>query len=103
MIDSNQFMRRKHFLILGIIPSIIFLVIVVLSLSWEQRVQQTNTMQSHLNHSYHMFYGELYEEAKIINVLAEQVILNSEIQDSFILGDRTKLQQLVAPYYNRFK
>ena len=59
-------------------------IIVILSLTWEQKVHQTNAMQSHLNHSYHMFYGELYEEAKIINAMAEQLIQNREIKANLL-------------------
>lgn len=101
MTPEVQFKRRKHFLLLGIIPSIFFLIFVILAQSWQQEVNQTNAMQSHLNHSYHMFYAELYEEARIIQALTEQLIQSRGIQDAFMKGDREGLQEKVEPLYRK--
>lgn len=101
MPDKIQFKRRKHFLLLGVIPSVLFLAFVIMSQSWQQEVHQVNSMQSTLNHSYHMFYGELYEEAKIISALTELLTQSKVVQDAFLKGDEEELLEKVSPFYQK--
>ena len=103
MTDNIIFTRRKNFLFLAIIPSALFLSFVILAQSWQQEVHQTNAMQSYLNNAYHMFYGELYEEAKIIKVLSEQLSQSKEIQDAFVDGDREGLLEKSRDYFQKIK
>jgi hypothetical protein len=103
MKDNILLKRRKHFLYLGAIPSVIFLVFVILSLSWVEEIHQSNLMQSHLNHSYRMFYGELYEEARTIKALSGQVTGIKGIQDAFQAKNRELLQKTTQPIFNKIR
>ncbi len=94
---------RRHFLFLAIIPSVIFMGVVMLSLSWMQEIHLTNAVQANLNSVYNMFYGELYEEAKLINVLAVQLSEKKEIQDVFLAKDRERLLEIVRPVFLKIR
>lgn len=98
--------RRKadrHLLFLGLIPSVIFMALVIFSLSWVQEIYLSNAVQSDLNSVFHMFYGDIYEEAKLLNVLSDQLVETKGIQDTFMAGDREGLQAVVLPIFLKIK
>lgn len=93
----------KHFLFLGVIPSVIFLVLAVLSLSWVQNIHLSNAIQSDLNSSYHLFYGELYKEAVMLNLLTDQLADNEEVRSAFLNEERDPLSKIVRPIYQNLR
>ncbi|MFN2368958.1 MAG: cache domain-containing protein, partial [Desulfurivibrionaceae bacterium] len=88
---------------LGIVPSAIFIVLAVLSLSWVQNIHMANAIQSDLNSSYHLFYGELYKEAAMLNLMAEQLAENREVRGAFLDKERERLHKVVRPFFQNFR
>lgn|GEM_PF-3707750 len=103
MPEKKLFKIRQHFLFLGIIPSVLFLIIAILSLTWLQDLHLTNTVQSDLNSAYRIFYGELFKEATLMNVLLDEISDNEGIRNAFLDKDRERLQTLTQPIYQNFR
>jgi hypothetical protein len=93
----------RHFLFLGIVPSFIFLILAVLTLSWVQNIHLSNALQSDLNSTYHLFYGELYKEATMVNLLVDQLAENSEVRDAFLNQERERLLKTARPFFQNFR
>lgn len=100
MTIPKTFTRSRNFLFLGMIPSILFLFVCLGAISWSHKVHLDNLVQSELNTSFRMFYGELYQEARLLGVLAEDVCRNEKVRDAFLAGDRGRLQKEAAAAFN---
>ncbi|MFN2367129.1 MAG: cache domain-containing protein, partial [Desulfurivibrionaceae bacterium] len=62
-----------------------------------------NAIQSDLNSSYHLFYGELYKEAAMLNLMAEQLAENREVRGAFLDKERERLHKVVRPFFQNFR
>jgi hypothetical protein len=94
---------RKYFLLLGIIPSIIFMSIVIYSIAWMTKIHVVNTLQSDLNSAYHIFYGALYQEARMIDILTRELADDKNIQSAFSGNDRELLLRKVRPMFQQMR
>ncbi|MDF1578930.1 MAG: cache domain-containing protein [Desulfobulbales bacterium] len=59
----------------------------------------SNAVQSDLNSSYHLFYGELYKEAAVLNLLAEQLAESRDARNAFLGGERERLLKVARPFF----
>ncbi len=100
---NRPFNTLKHFLFLGIVPSVIFITLAVLSFTWVQNIHMSNAVQSDLNSSYHLFYGELYKEAAMLNVLAEQLAENRDVRGAFLDKERERLNEVARPFFQNLR
>lgn len=101
MKKDDSIKTRRHFLFLGVIPAILFLTLVIISLSWMREIYIANAVQDDLNAAYRVFYGDLYKEATLINFLAEHLIEIKEIQDGFLAKDRDRLLKAARPIFQK--
>lgn len=100
MTIPKTFKRSKNFLFLGIIPSVLFLFVCLFAIAWAHKVHLDNLVQSELNTSFRMFYGELYQEARLLGVLAEEMGQNEKVRAAFLAGDREGLLKVTAEAFN---
>lgn len=100
MTIPKTFKRSKNFLFLGIIPSVLFLFVCLWTIAWSHTVHLDNLVQSELNTSFRMLYGELYQEARLLGVLAEEMGQEEKVRAAFLAGDRERLQKVTAEAFS---